>query len=515
MSMSTNLISAIAALALSAAMYAASAAGEGGGYEFPKLIALAMCAMGIGMLIYEFGPGRKSADTPAGGLPWGRILPGLGIFVAYVFLIGWLGFLRHLFSGVPGHCIALFARCQNTRSDRAHCWHRGRVHGNAVRCVRAATTGSVSTRNVVLRNPPPGVIERSRSRLGREEGGQNDRFRQSEPERAFEEKPMMDMLTKPARLLATAAAVTALVALPAMAQDYPDKPISVVVAYLPGGATDFQARIVTMMAQDALGQPIVIINKPGAGGQVGWNHLVSQGKEDGYDLAAYNVPHFIAQSIMFDTQYNVDNLEPIANWGADPAVLIVNKDSEFNTAEELVEFAKANPGKVTVSGAGLYVGHHIATLQLAKATGADLKYVPTKGGVDAMKYVLGGQVKAGFNNLSDAYRSRDRLKILAVADLQRNEEFLPDVPTFQELGIDVDDSSVNFRGLMTKTGVPEPVLETLSAKVPEMFNHTKSQKKMQEGGSPMRVLSREEVREMWTNRQAYLSELLAELKEQQ
>ena len=97
MSMSTNLISAIAALALSAAMYAASAAGEGGGYEFPKLIALAMCAMGIGMLIYEFGPGRKSADTPAGGLPWGRILPGLGIFVAYVFLIGWLGFFATSF----------------------------------------------------------------------------------------------------------------------------------------------------------------------------------------------------------------------------------------------------------------------------------------------------------------------------------------------------------------------------------------------------------------------------------
>ena len=316
-------------------------------------------------------------------------------------------------------------------------------------------------------------------------------------------------------LLATAALAGAAVALPAAADNYPDKPVSVIVAYSPGGATDFQARLVTMMAQDSLGQPIVILNKPGAGGQVGWNYLVSQGKDDGYDLAAYNVPHFIAQSIMFDTQYNVDNLEPIANWGADPAVLIVNKDSEFNTAEELVEFAKGNPGKVTVSGAGLYVGHHIATLQLAKATGAELKYVPTKGGVDALKYVLGGQVKAGFNNLSDAYRSRDRLKILAVADLQRNEEFLPDVPTFKELGIDVDDSSVNFRGLMTKKGVPAPVLDMLAAKVPEMFNQPKTTKKMSEGGSPMRVLSREEVREMWTNRQAYLAELLAELKKEQ
>jgi tripartite-type tricarboxylate transporter receptor subunit TctC len=327
---------------------------------------------------------------------------------------------------------------------------------------------------------------------------------------------MINLPKRSACLLATAALAGAAVALPATAEDnYPDKPVSVIVAYSPGGATDFQARLVTMMAQDSLGQPIVILNKPGAGGQVGWNYLVSQGKEDGYDLAAYNVPHFIAQSIMFDTQYNVDNLEPIANWGADPAVLIVNKDSEFNSAEELVEFAKSNPGKVTVSGAGLYVGHHIATLQLAKASGAEFKYVPTKGGVDALKYVLGGQVKAGFNNLSDAYRSRDRLKILAVADVQRNEEFLPDVPTFKELGIEVDDSSVNFRGLMTRKGVPEPVLETLAAKVPEMFEHPKTAKKMSEGGSPMRVLSRDEVREMWTSRQAYLTELLSDLKKQQ
>ncbi len=296
--------------------------------------------------------------------------------------------------------------------------------------------------------------------------------------------------------------------------EYPDKPVTVVVAYSPGGATDFQARIVTMMSakDDYLGQPMVIVNKPGAGGQVGWNWFAEQAGDDGYDLAAYNVPHFIAQSIMFDTKYSIENLEPIANWGADPAVLIVGKDSPFNSVKDLVDYAKKNPGKVTVSGAGLYVGHHIATLQLEKAAGIKLTYVPTKGGVPALQYVMGGKVKAGFNNLSDAYRSRDRLKILAVADMERNKEFLPDVPTFKEEGIDVDDSSVNFRGLMVPKGTPKAVIDKLAERVPKMFDDKKVQSKMQAGGSPMRIMDREQVEKMWKRRQEYLTELLAELK---
>ena len=305
--------------------------------------------------------------------------------------------------------------------------------------------------------------------------------------------------------------------------DYPDRPISVTVSYGAGGATDFQARIVTMMAAKEdnqgngiylNGQPIVIVNRPGAGGQVGWNKFVKQAKPNGYELAAYNVPHFIAQSIVFPKKvsYNIDNLEPIANWGADPAVLIVNKDSPFDSLQDFIDYAKANPGKLTLSGAGLYVGHHIANLQLDKAAGIKTKYVPSGGGVKAMQFVLGGQTMAGFNNLSDAYRNRDRLKILAVADLTRND-FLPDAPTFKELGVDVDDSSVNFRGIMAPAGTPEPVLSTLAEKVPSMFQDKKVVAKMKDGGSPMRVMTRDQVQKMWKERQAYLTDLLKDLRQ--
>ena len=320
-------------------------------------------------------------------------------------------------------------------------------------------------------------------------------------------------MSKLIKALAFAGATLAISCTAAVAGDYPDRPVGVAVSYGAGGATDFQARIVTMVAgnEDMLGQPIYIVNKPGAGGRVGWNWFATEAEADGYTLSAYNVPHFIAQSIKGGVDYSADSFEPIANWGADPAVVIVGKDSEFNTIKELVDYATANPGKATLSGAGLFVGHHIAALQLEKATGAKFAYIPTKGGgAAAMKAVIAGDVVGGINNLSDAFRAREagNIKILGVADLQRNEEFLSDVPTLKEAGYDVDNSSVNFRGLMVKKGTPQDVIDKLAAKVPEMFGHKRVAKRMKAGGSPVKIMSRAEVQAMWAERQAFLAELL-------
>ncbi len=298
----------------------------------------------------------------------------------------------------------------------------------------------------------------------------------------------------------------------AVAQDYPDRPIMMMVSYGAGGATDFQARIVTMTAgnEDALGMPIAIINKPGAGGRVGWNWFATQAESDGYTLAAYNIPHFIAQSIKGGVEYSADSFEPIANWGADPAVFVVAADSEMNSMDDAVTYAKENPGKLTFSGAGLFVGHHIAALQLEKAAGVKMAYIPTKGGgAAAMKAVIAGEVIAGVNNLSDAYRAQQagNVKILGVFDLERNE-FLPDVPTMKEQGLDIDNASVNFRGVMVPKGTPQEVIDKLAATVPEMFANSRVAKKMKAGGSPMHIMTREEVQAMWAARQETLAELL-------
>ena len=294
---------------------------------------------------------------------------------------------------------------------------------------------------------------------------------------------------------------------------YPNKPVKLDVMYPPGGATDFQARIVTMLSgsKKFLGQPVAIVNISGAGGMVGWNQFVTSAKSNGYEMGAYNAPSFIAQSIHFPsrTKFNIHNMIPIANWGADPAVLIVPKNSPFNNVKQFVAYAKKHPGKITVSGAGLYTGHEIAMMQFEKAAGIKLSYVPAKGGVPALQLVMSGHVKAGFNNLSDAYRNRSRLKILAVAALHRNKEFLPNVPTLKQDGYDVDNTSVNYRGVMVPKGTPPKIVHFLERKFVAMFKAKKVQAKMKSGGSPMHIMDHKQVEQMWSHDESTLKKLFA------
>lgn len=300
----------------------------------------------------------------------------------------------------------------------------------------------------------------------------------------------------------------------AFAETYPDKPISAAVAYGPGGATDFQARIATIPAESVLGQPIVIINRPGAGGRVGWNWAVERGTKDGYTLVVYNLPHMIAQWTQDPSlSYNANNIVPLANWGADPAVLIVPKTSPFQSINDVVEFARKNPGKLTVSGAGLYTGHHIAALQFEKAADVDINFLPAEqGGVQALQFVIGGQVNAGFNNLSDAWRNRDSIRILGVAANERVEEFLPKVPTFKEAGLDIDDTSTNLRGIAVVKGVPDQAQDYLAERLPEIFSNPKVLSKLKDSGSPSLVLDREETEALFKARTQEIESLLKDLE---
>ena len=304
--------------------------------------------------------------------------------------------------------------------------------------------------------------------------------------------------------------------------EFPSKPVTVIIPYNPGGASDFQARIVTMMSGNEyyLGQPCVIVNKPGVGGMVGWNWFTEEAKPDGYTLCGYNIPHFIAQSIVYPSKakYSVDAWEPVINWGADPATLIVNLDfaeqNRIDTVDDLVAYAEAHPGEVTMTGAGMFVGHHIAFLQFEKAAGVDLTYVPSTGGVPALTAVISGDVIAGFNNLSDVYRSKDRVKVMAIADLQRNEEFFPDIPVLGELGYNVDDTSNNCRGLAALKGRPPDVLQKLRDAFYAQLGDSKVIGKMADGGCQMWPLNSDELQPVWEEREAFLKGALAEYIEE-
>ena len=129
-----------------------------------------------------------------------------------------------------------------------------------------------------------------------------------------------------------------------------------------------------------------------------------------------------------------------------------------------------------------------------------------------MRAVVAGEVLGGVNNLSDAFRAREAgtIKILGVFDLERNA-FMEDVPTMKEQGFDIDNASVNFRGVMVPKGTPQGVIDKLAEKVPAMFENGRVAKRMKAGGSPMHIMNREEVKAMWAKRQATLEELLAGL----
>lgn len=295
------------------------------------------------------------------------------------------------------------------------------------------------------------------------------------------------------------------------ADAYPSGPISLVVCYTPGGATDLQARLSALVAQDPkyFGQPIVILNKAGAGGLTGWNWFMDRGSRDGLTMTVYNLPNFIAQSIVKkNAKYSIRTLEPLANFAADPVVLFVSKDSPFNSVSDLVEFAKKNPGKVTLNGSGLFVGHHIALLLLAKEANVKLTYVPEKGGSDSLQSVMAGKVMGSFNNLSIAMRALDKIKVLGIADLQRHE-FIPDVPTFIEQGYKtLDDATTNFRGYALPVGVDKAIVEKAAQQAYKMFNDPLVIENLKKTGVPYRILDRQAMLDIFAKREAILKDLL-------
>ena len=311
------------------------------------------------------------------------------------------------------------------------------------------------------------------------------------------------------RILSVLALLLPLTANAAPVDEYPNGPITAVCTYSVGSQTDVQARICAMPAEKYFGQPIVILNKAGAGGLTGWNWFMDRGSRDGLTMTVYNLPNFIAQSIVKkNAKYSIRTLEPLANFAADPVVLFVSKDSPFNSVSDLVEFARKNPGKVTLNGSGLFVGHHIALLLLAKEADIKLTYVPEKGGSDSLQSVMAGKVMGSFNNLSIAMRALDKIKVLGIADLQRHE-FIPDVPTFIEQGYKtLDDATTNFRGYALPVGVDKAIVEKAAQQAYKMFNDPLVIENLKKTGVPYRILDRQAMLDIFAKREAILKDLL-------
>jgi tripartite-type tricarboxylate transporter receptor subunit TctC len=258
-------------------------------------------------------------------------------------------------------------------------------------------------------------------------------------------------------------------AVPAGAQEYPSKPIEVIVGYAPGGGTDMTARAVADVAQKYVGQPLVVINKPGATGAIGTQY-VATAKPDGYTLLVaggsetVSLPHFKSMP------YNpVDDFEPIIRITIERIGFYVKTDSPWKTMQDFVADAKRNPEKFTYATSGIGGIHHATVLVLEKRTGIHLSHVPYKGGAENLAAVAGGHVDVAMAAPNEAYVlvQGGRVRCLGLASLSRSPTE-PNTPTLRELGYDV--YIENQKGFVFPKGTPKAIIQKLHDGLKKVFD---------------------------------------------
>jgi len=261
------------------------------------------------------------------------------------------------------------------------------------------------------------------------------------------------------------AAVVALVATRARAADsYPNRTITMISPFPPGGVSDTITRPLDAALEKVFRQPVVLENKTGAAGAVGAQY-VAAAKPDGYTLLTHivSISGFAAVDRLFGRtpKFTNESFVPIARIVADPIVMIVNKDLPYRTLQELVDDAKAHPNKLIYASSGLYGASHIPTALFAKAAGnLQMRHLPTNGGGPAVTAVLGGNVNFFMSPTSIAlsHIRAGKVRPLAVSSAQRIKS-LPDVPTFKESGYDLE--YYFWVGIFAPKGTPEPIIRIL------------------------------------------------------
>ena len=243
-------------------------------------------------------------------------------------------------------------------------------------------------------------------------------------------------MKNPLRILAFVAAAGALVATGALAQAWPAKPVRIINPFPAGGGTDTFARPLAAKLTQALGHNVFIENQGGAGGTVGATNA-SRATPDGYTIFMGAVHHTIAESLYTRLPYSlVRDFVPVTVVASVPNVVVIHPKYPFKTIKELIDFAKANPGKLNYGSAGNGTTHHLAVELFKTMTGTQLVHVPYKGAGPLMQDLLAGQVDLAFDGMgtSATQIKAGKLRPIAVTTLNRSP-VIPDVPTLQEAGL--------------------------------------------------------------------------------
>jgi tripartite-type tricarboxylate transporter receptor subunit TctC len=279
-------------------------------------------------------------------------------------------------------------------------------------------------------------------------------------------------------------ALVALLALagPAAAQSYPTKPLRVINPWTPGGPAEIVARPIMHKLSEALGQPVVIESRAGANGVIG-SAIVARAPPDGYTLLFSHVgPIAISPAMQADMPYDsVKDFQPVTQFVSGPTVLVVRPDIPVKSVKELVEYAKANPGKVTYGSVGPGSTTHLAGEMLKMMTGADFVHVPYKGAAPVVNDLLGGQIAMAFINVSGALPQIEagKLRPIAVSTLKRSA-VLPELPTVAETlpGFEVN----SWYGFMAPAGTPREIVDRLYSELAKIVKSPEITERLKQAG---------------------------------
>lgn len=290
---------------------------------------------------------------------------------------------------------------------------------------------------------------------------------------------------------------------------YPEGPVTMLVAFDPGGGSDIGARLLAKELEKELGQPVVVENKPGAGGQIGYTAL-SKAAPDGSLFGLTTIPGLLVSALDESraAEYNVDSFAPSAMQVFDPVAIAVAPDSPYQTLDDLVAAAKAAPGQLTATTTGIGTTEHFALTELNQAAGIDIRPVHFADGAAASATAfLGGNVDLLLSNVGDAQPTIDSggARLLTVMSEERSP-FAPEVETTVENGYDVVLGS--SRGYAFPAGTPEEIVNRMSEAIGTVMERTEFQDQMEDLGLQPDYMNAADYKKFWDEQAAVFKDLI-------
>ncbi|CAN1552747.1 PBP2_Bug_TTT domain containing protein [Burkholderiaceae bacterium] len=273
---------------------------------------------------------------------------------------------------------------------------------------------------------------------------------------------------------------------------YPDRPINLVVPFPPGGGTDATARLIADAISPLLGQNVVVVNRAGAAGSIGAQSVVDA-KPDGYTLFFTTTGALVINPHLYKKlRYSVQDFTPIAPVGESANVLVVNPNVKANSVNDLIQLARANPGKLTYGTSGAGSSSHLAGVLLESLTGVQLTHVPYKGSAPAITDLVSGRIDLMIDNIPSYVElaKAGKVRPLGVSGKKPSSLF-PGIPTIAQAGVPGYEVTIWY-GLLGPAGIPTEVIEKISGAVRVVLGRPEMQERLQKIGADAMIMSPKE-----------------------